>query len=145
MKQCHLAHILDCDSNQFFTLFVCLDLIGVNELPHILKHDFAKLPKVLTELEGIQVDQAHDLSSGLNYFVGNFSELRIILLQNENSGVHYLSEIIFIEVWQLFLRDNGLYDMKSRIHDAVKLLHENFVALIVLDPGLLNTLHQEVK
>lgn len=77
-------------------------------MPNILEHYFTELLEVFSKLECVKVDQADHLAPGLHYLIRDRRELRIVLLNYKNTSVHDLSEIIFVKIWKLLLRNNGL-------------------------------------
>lgn len=94
-------------------MFVGLDLIGVNELPHVLEHTIAEFFEVLSELEGVKINQRNNFSPGLHDFIWDLCKLRVVLLQNEHTGVHNLPKVVLVEVRELLLRDDRLNDVKG--------------------------------
>jgi hypothetical protein len=85
LKQSHLAHVLYSNSDKLLALFVGLNFIRVNELPHILEHHIAELFEVFSEFEGIKINQRYNFASSFHDFIRHFGELRVVLLQNEHT------------------------------------------------------------
>ncbi len=88
-----------------------------NHAPDFVKEVLTVLTKILIEFELIDVNESHDLSSTLNQGLRNFLEFGIVRFKNKGQNSCDVGKILFVEVWQLFLTENGLNDVQYRIQN----------------------------
>ena len=92
----YFTHVFNSRSNQFLTLFGCLHLIILNRLPNAFEHWVTVVFEILSKLEGIEIDQRDNFSSGLDDLCWHRCKCWIVLCHNELACRHYLCEICFI-------------------------------------------------
>lgn len=108
-----LSEVPHDGENESLTLTIGADFVTRDLFPNLLEEYVGVLLEVLSKFELVKLDHTDDLRSRLEQLlkIRGRLQLRVICFKDEDANFSDLVEVVFVEVGQLLLTENGLEDV----------------------------------
>ena len=84
-----------------------------DHLPYLLEEKLRKVCKVFSKLKLVKMNESHCFVSAFNQLKGHRWEVRVVCFKNELKYLCYRVQVLLIEIWQLLLTKDRLYNVQD--------------------------------